>query len=71
MSYDKTDMGTEFRNAILQELCHLLKIKHNISTAYHHETVGAIERSHRALNEYLRTFLNGKLNGWDTDSHYV
>lgn len=48
----------------------LLKIKHNISTAYHHETVGAVERSHRSLNEYLRKYLNGKLSDWDTYAYY-
>lgn len=66
----KTDMGTEYRNSIISEVCQLLKINHSISTAYHHETVGAIERSHRVLNEYLRVFLNGKMNEWDVYSHY-
>lgn len=64
------DMGPEFRNSVISELCQLLKISRSISTAYHHETVGAIERSYRALNEYLRTFLNGKLDNWDTYTHY-
>lgn len=66
----KTDMGTEFRNSVISELCQLLKINHSLSTAYHHETVAAIERSHRVLNEYLRKFLNGRLNDWDTYIHY-
>lgn len=66
----KTDMGTEYRNSVILELCQLLKIKKSFSTAYHHETVGAIERSHRALNEYLRSFSNGKLDEWDTFAHY-
>lgn len=39
----KTDMGTEFRNQLVTELCHFLKINQLISPAYHHETVGAIE----------------------------
>lgn len=66
----KTDMGTEFRNQLLSELCKLLEINQLMSTAYHHETVGAIERSHRTLNEYLRAYLNGKLDEWDTFSQY-
>lgn len=66
----KTDMGTEFRNQLLTELCQLLKINQLMSTAYHHETVGAIERSHRTLNEYLRSFLNGKLDEWDNYAQY-
>lgn len=70
MTQIKTDMGTEYRNSIVSELCKLLKIDHKIATADHHETVGAVERSHRVLNEYLRAFLNGKLDEWDTYSHY-
>lgn len=50
----KTDMGTEYKNQILKDLCQLMKIKHSISPANHHETVGAVERSHRVSNEYLR-----------------
>lgn len=44
----KTDMGTEYRNSVISELCQLLKLNKSFSTVYHHETVGAIERSHRA-----------------------
>lgn len=53
-----TDQGTEYCNAIMQELCKSLNIKHNKSTAYHHETLGAVERSHRTFNEYLRSYLS-------------
>lgn len=66
----KSDMGTEFKNSVISEICKLFKIEHKISTAYHHETVGAIERSHRVLNEYLREFLDGKLDEWDVYAHY-
>lgn len=66
----KTDRGTEYRNSILIELCQMLKINQLFSTADHHETVGAVERSHRSLNEYLRSFLNGKLDEWETFAHY-
>lgn len=66
----KTDMGSELKNSVISELCQLLKLNHNISTAYHHETVGAIERSHRVLNEYLRKFLNGRMDEWDSYASY-
>lgn len=61
----KTDMGKEYLNSILVELCKLLKIEYVHSTAHHHETVGVIERSHRVLNEYLRSYCNGNLENWD------
>lgn len=41
----------------------MLNIKHNFSTAYHHETLGSIERNHRSLNKYLRSYL--KDDNWD------
>lgn len=61
----KTDMGREYLNKVLIELCRALNIEYKHSTAHHHETVGAVERSHRALNEYLRAYCNGNFENWD------
>lgn len=60
----RTDRGTEFTAKIFKELCKILDIKHDISTAYHHETVGTIERNHRTLNEYIRIYVTN-INQWD------
>lgn len=59
----RTDLGTEYKNSIIKELCELMQIKHDFSTAYHHETLGTVERNHRTFNEYLRAFLSD--NQWD------
>lgn len=59
----KTDLGTEYRNQIMQELCKVMKIQHNFSTAYHHQTLGTVERNHRVFNEYLRAYLTD--GNWD------
>lgn len=59
----RTDRGTEFKNQVVKELCALMKIDHDFSTAYHHETLGTIERSHRTFNEYVRSYLND--GQWD------
>lgn len=64
----RTDLGTEYRNEIIEELCKLCNIKHNFSTAYHHESLGSIERSHRVFNEYLRSYINN--DEWDTQLGY-
>lgn len=66
----KSDLGTEYVNETMKEICQLLKIEHKTSTAYHHETMGAIERSHRILNEYLRSYLKGNLAEWDIHANY-
>lgn len=60
-----SDMGTEYKNEVVTELCKLLKIEHLTSTAYHHQTVGTIERSHRTFNEYIRSYLSDSKMDWD------
>lgn len=60
-----SDMGTEYRNSILEEICKTLQIQHDFSTPYHHETVGSIERNHRTFNEYVRAYLSENNNDWD------
>lgn len=60
-----TDKGTEYRNSIIKEICDILNIEHNFSTSYHHETVGSVERNHRVLNEYFRSYVNNAKSNWD------
>ena len=38
-----TDMGTEYKNALINDLCKYMKTKHVTSTAHHHETMGTVE----------------------------
>ena len=61
----KTDLGTEYKNEIFEEVNKLLSIEHKFSTAYHHETVGSLERNHKCLNEFLRSFVNADFDDWD------
>lgn len=60
-----TDRGAEYKNQTLEELCQMLQIDLKHSTAYHHETLGTVERNHRTLYEYLRSYLNKDLSNWD------
>lgn len=66
----RTDRGTEYVNETIKELCKLMNIKHNIATAYHHQSVGSIERNHREFNAYIRQYLNNNLENWDTYLEY-
>lgn len=61
----RTDMGTEYRNEILKELCSMLNISQKFTTPYRHESVGSIERNHRTLNEYLRSYITSDSDNWD------
>lgn len=53
-----TDQGTEFMASTFKEACKLLNIQHLNSTAYHHETLGSLENSHKHLGAYLRMQLS-------------
>jgi hypothetical protein len=50
---------------IFKECRKLLKIKKINTTAYHPQSNGALERSHRTLAEYLRHYVDEKKQNWD------
>lgn len=60
-----TDQGTNFLSEVFKGICKLLKISKLQTTAYHPESNGALERSHRTLAEYLRHYVNDEQNNWD------
>lgn len=61
----KTDMGTEYVNQILEEICNQLKVNRKTSKSFHHESLGSLERNHRVLNEFFRTCESTKTPDWD------
>jgi len=60
-----TDQGTNFLSEIFKNTCKLLKINKIQTTAYHPESNGALERSHRTLAEYLRHYIDEDQTNWD------
>jgi hypothetical protein len=72
MSYPTTDYHhvlyqieiPVFMAAIIQELCRILSIQHNASTAYWPQTDGQSERSNQKLEQYARIFTNFHQNNW-------
>lgn len=59
-----TDRGSEFTSTIFQEVCDLLQIKKNTSTAYHHQSIGALENTHKSLGAYLRIQTDNNPEHW-------
>ena len=60
-----TDQGTNFLSQIFKNVCKLLKIDKIQTTAYHPQSNGALERSHRTLAEYLKNFIAEDQTDWD------
>ncbi|KMQ90281.1 enzymatic polyprotein endonuclease reverse, partial [Lasius niger] len=56
---------------IFKNTCKLLKIEKIKTTAYHLESNGALERSHRTLAEYLRHYINADQTDWDEWTPYA
>jgi len=59
------DQGANFVSEMFQNTCKMLKIKTIQSIAFHPESQGSIERSHRVLAEYLRHYVNEDETNWD------
>ena len=61
----QSDQGSNFTSKILGEVLKSLKIKHYLSTAYHPESQGALERSHATLKSVLTKFCMEYEKDWD------
>ena len=52
-----TDRGTQFSSSTWSTLCEKLGIQHILTTAYHPQANGMVERSHCQLKDALRARL--------------
>jgi len=59
-----SDRGTQFTAEFWKNLCTILGIKHNLSSAHHPQTVGQTERVNGILEQYLRCFTNRRQDNW-------
>lgn len=60
-----TDQGSNFLSDVFKSTCKLLRIKKIQTTAFHPESNGGLERSHRVLAEYLRHYVREDQTNWD------
>jgi Chromo (CHRromatin Organisation MOdifier) domain len=61
-----SDRDPRFTAQLAKELCRLLDIKQNISTAYHPQTDGQSERSNKWLEQYVHIYTNYQQTDWTT-----
>ena len=59
-----SNCGSVFVSNFLGELYKLLGIKRKMSTAFHPQTDGQMERLNCEINQYLRTYVNDRQNDW-------
>lgn len=60
-----SDQGAEFNSKLMKELTKLFQTKHCLSSPYHPQTNGALERSHLTLKDYLKHYINDNQTNWD------
>lgn len=46
-------------------------VERRIATAYHHQSLGAVERNHSEFNKYIRQYINENLGDWDEYIEYL
>jgi transposase InsO family protein len=59
-----SDRDPRFNSAFTTDLCKLLGIHQNISTAYHPQTDGQSERTNQSLETYLRLYCDTQQHEW-------
>jgi len=59
-----SDCDTCFDSAFTKELCRLLGVKQNISSAYHPQTDGQSEHTNQSLEQYLWLYCNTQQDKW-------
>ena len=58
------DRDTRLIAAFTKELCRILDIKQNVSSAYHPQTDGQSERSNQWVEQFLRIYTNNAQDDW-------
>ncbi len=61
----QSDQGTNFMSNVFAKVMKQLAIKHHVSSAYHPQSQGAIERFHQTLKSMLRTYCVEHEKEWD------
>uniref|UniRef100_A0A673AE92 Gypsy retrotransposon integrase-like protein 1 n=1 Tax=Sphaeramia orbicularis TaxID=375764 RepID=A0A673AE92_9TELE len=61
----QTDQGTNFMSKVFAQVLEMLAVKHQVSSAYHPESQGALERFHQTLKTMLRAYCLETGREWD------
>ncbi|XP_062420777.1 uncharacterized protein LOC134132778 isoform X2 [Pungitius pungitius] len=67
----QSDQGTNFQSNIFKQVLATLNVKHAVSSAYHPESQGALERWHQTLKSMLRKYCLENGPNWDDGVPFV
>ena len=67
----QSDLGSNFMSNIFKQVVTELGITHYTSSAYHPESLGALERFHQTLKNMMRTDCTQNKKGWDEGIHLL
>ncbi|KAI1676164.1 rve domain containing protein [Pyrenophora tritici-repentis] len=59
-----SDRGPQFASSLWKQICQLLGIQRNLSTAYHPQTDGTTERANSDIEATVRVFCNHDQDNW-------
>lgn len=60
-----TDRGTTFTSSLFQEINKFMGITHRVSTSYHPESQGLVEKSNSTLTDCMSMYAATNLKNWD------
>lgn len=61
----QSDQGTNFMSRVFAQVLKQLKVKHNVASAYHAQSQGALERFHQTLKSLLRAYCTEMRGDWE------
>lgn len=67
----QTDQGTNFQSKMFNQVIQTLGVQHVVSSAYHPESQGALERWHQTLKSMLRKYCLETGRSWDEGVPFV
>ena len=67
----QSDQGSNFMSKVFQQALYELGIEQVVSSAWHPESQGALERFHQTLKNMIRTYCYDNAKDWDEGIHFL
>lgn len=67
----QSDQGSNFQSRLFKQILGTLNVRHVVSSAYHPESQGALERWHQTLKSMLKKHCHDNGTDWDESTPFV